>query len=217
MILDANARIGDAWRNRWDSLRLFTPARLDGLDGMAFPAPRRLVPDEGRDGRIPRAIREPLRAPGRQPGCASDRSRANGDRFVVDGGRPSIREPSTWWSRCRAGRSRDPGVRDGARPATSSQIHSNAYRGPHQLRPGPVLVVGRRELRRRDRARCGRSGHQTMPRRDRIPATSRSGSTGSSGGTCCAHRAARAVPRVLTVRTPIGRKVRGKMLARASR
>src|SRR4051812_39275363 len=34
VILDAEARIGDAWRKRWDSLRLFTPAKLDGLDGM---------------------------------------------------------------------------------------------------------------------------------------------------------------------------------------
>jgi len=37
LILDANERIGDAWRNRWDSLRLFTPARYAGLPGMAFP------------------------------------------------------------------------------------------------------------------------------------------------------------------------------------
>ena len=34
VILDASARIGDAWRKRWDSLRLFTPARYNGLDGM---------------------------------------------------------------------------------------------------------------------------------------------------------------------------------------
>src|ERR1700761_1482925 len=39
LILDANGRVGDAWRQRWDSLRLFTPARYDGLDGMPFPAP----------------------------------------------------------------------------------------------------------------------------------------------------------------------------------
>src|SRR5437868_4146184 len=39
LILDANARIGDSWRHRWDSLKLFTPARLDSLDGMPFPAP----------------------------------------------------------------------------------------------------------------------------------------------------------------------------------
>ena len=39
VILDANERIGDSWRNRWDSLRLFTYARYDGLAGMPFPAP----------------------------------------------------------------------------------------------------------------------------------------------------------------------------------
>src|SRR5215475_4614003 len=37
LILDASKRIGDAWRNRWDSLRLFTPARYAGLPGLAFP------------------------------------------------------------------------------------------------------------------------------------------------------------------------------------
>jgi putative flavoprotein involved in K+ transport len=38
VILDTNQRIGDAWRHRWDSLRLFTPARYSSLPGMAFPA-----------------------------------------------------------------------------------------------------------------------------------------------------------------------------------
>ena len=38
VILDAHARVGDQWRRRWDSLRLFTPAQLDGLAGMPFPA-----------------------------------------------------------------------------------------------------------------------------------------------------------------------------------
>ena len=44
VILDANARIGDVWRERWDSLRLFTPARFDGLAGMPFPAIRDAFP-----------------------------------------------------------------------------------------------------------------------------------------------------------------------------
>ncbi len=39
VILDANERIGDSWRKRWDSLRLFTPARYSGLTGWRFPAP----------------------------------------------------------------------------------------------------------------------------------------------------------------------------------
>ena len=38
VILEANQRIGDSWRRRWDSLRLFTPARFDGLAGLPFPA-----------------------------------------------------------------------------------------------------------------------------------------------------------------------------------
>src|SRR3712207_7482430 len=39
VILDAAVSVGDAWRGRWNSLRLFTPARYDGLPGMPFPAP----------------------------------------------------------------------------------------------------------------------------------------------------------------------------------
>src|SRR5262249_38391724 len=44
VILDAHDRIGDAWRLRWDSLRLFTPARRDGLPGMRFPAAKPSFP-----------------------------------------------------------------------------------------------------------------------------------------------------------------------------
>ena len=38
MVLDRNQRIGDGWRQQWDSLRLYSPAKYDGLPGMAFPA-----------------------------------------------------------------------------------------------------------------------------------------------------------------------------------
>ena len=44
VILDAGERIGDAWRARWDSMRLFTPARRDGLPGMPFRAPKHSFP-----------------------------------------------------------------------------------------------------------------------------------------------------------------------------
>jgi putative flavoprotein involved in K+ transport len=39
VVLTDEARVGDNWRRRWDSLRLFTPARYSALPGMAFPAP----------------------------------------------------------------------------------------------------------------------------------------------------------------------------------
>ena len=44
VILDANVRVGDPWRQRWDSLKLYSPAKYDGLPGMRFPAPRASFP-----------------------------------------------------------------------------------------------------------------------------------------------------------------------------
>src|SRR5512143_2676112 len=38
-ILDENKRTGEAWRRRWDNLRLFTPSKFNGLPGMPFPMP----------------------------------------------------------------------------------------------------------------------------------------------------------------------------------
>ncbi len=37
VILDANPRVGDNWRQQWDSLRLYSPARYDRLPGLPFP------------------------------------------------------------------------------------------------------------------------------------------------------------------------------------
>ncbi len=44
VILEANERVGDSWRRRWDGLRVFTPARNDGLPGLSFPAPGHAFP-----------------------------------------------------------------------------------------------------------------------------------------------------------------------------
>jgi putative flavoprotein involved in K+ transport len=44
VILDKGARLGESWRRRWDSLRLFTPARYDGLPGWPFPGDERRYP-----------------------------------------------------------------------------------------------------------------------------------------------------------------------------
>ena len=47
VILDAADRAGATWASRWDSLRLFTPARFSALPGMAFPGPPDAYP--GKD------------------------------------------------------------------------------------------------------------------------------------------------------------------------
>ena len=47
VILDAGERVGDPWRKRWDSLRLYSPAGYDGLPGLRFPAKRTAYPTAG--------------------------------------------------------------------------------------------------------------------------------------------------------------------------
>ena len=44
VILEKASRLGESWRRRWDSLRLFTPARYDGLPGFPFPGEERTYP-----------------------------------------------------------------------------------------------------------------------------------------------------------------------------
>ena len=39
LIVDGHERIGDNWRQQWDTLKLYSPAKYDGLPGLPFPAP----------------------------------------------------------------------------------------------------------------------------------------------------------------------------------
>ena len=64
VIVDENERVGDAWRNRWDTLRLFTPARYSGLPGMPFPGPTSAYPDQGRGRQLSGGLRTRVRAAG---------------------------------------------------------------------------------------------------------------------------------------------------------
>ena len=64
LILDAGERIGDPWRRRWDSLRLFTPSRYDALSGMTLSGPSVVFPDQGPNGELPRGLRREIRTAG---------------------------------------------------------------------------------------------------------------------------------------------------------
>ena len=71
VVLDHSQRIGDNWRRQWDSLRLYSPARYDGLPGMRFPAAQWSFPTKDEvaaylgDIRRPLGPTDPARCPGR--------------------------------------------------------------------------------------------------------------------------------------------------------
>lgn len=148
VVVDSGDAPGEAWRNRWDSLRLFTPARFDGLPGMPFPAGSRSLPTAGEFADYlgayaerfslpvhPRtSIRRLTAAPGGGFTAATDDATAHAHRVVVaTGGETSPFVPSV-------GHRLDARIR---------QLHTCDYRRPDDVPAGRVLVVG-----------CGTSGVQ---------------------------------------------------------
>jgi len=84
-ILDANPRIGDAWRNRWDSLRLFNPARYAGLPGFRFPARGDSFPTKNQMAQYLVDYAQRFHLPVRN-GAKVDRLWKEGGRFIMTAG-----------------------------------------------------------------------------------------------------------------------------------
>jgi putative flavoprotein involved in K+ transport len=207
VILDAFERVGDAWRNgRWDSLRLFTPARYDGLPGYPFPAPRWSFPTKDEMGAYMESYAERFRLPVRT-GVSVDRLTKNGTGYVVSAGGGRIEADNVIVA---TGSYRIPKT-----PAFASELdpqivklHSTEYKSPSQLRDGDVLIVG-----------AGNSGaeiaHEVSKEHRTWIAGPDVGQIPVRHGDHLATRLVLPVIRfighhVLTLRNPIGRKVLSK-------
>ena len=140
VILDANPRIGDAWRRRWDSLRLFTPAKYDGLIGMPFPAPPFSFPTKDQMADYLETYATRFRLPVRT-GVKVDRVRREGARYIVDAGNGSIEAEHVVIAMATYQAPRIPEFA-GELDRGIVQMHSSEYRNSSQLRPGDVLLVG---------------------------------------------------------------------------
>src|SRR5689334_9211601 len=86
VILDASERIGDSWRNRWDSLRLYSPALRDGLPGMPFPAPRTSYPTKDEMGDYLEAYATRFELPVRSGAPVESLTKENGRHVATAGG-----------------------------------------------------------------------------------------------------------------------------------
>jgi putative flavoprotein involved in K+ transport len=139
-ILDANLQTGDAWRKRWDSLRLFSPARYDGLPGMPFPARGDTFPDKNQVAdylsQYARRFRLPIRH-----GIEVDRLSREGNRFVMTARGERFEADNVIVAMANYQRPKTPSFAADLDSAVF-QLHSNEYKNPSQLRGGPVLVVG---------------------------------------------------------------------------
>jgi putative flavoprotein involved in K+ transport len=139
VILDAHERIGDAWRRRWDSLRLFTPTRFSGLPGFPFPAGSDF-PSKDEMADYLEAYADRFRLPVRT-GVRVDRLRKEGELFVVNAGDQQFAADNVVVAMANYQVPKLPPFAHDLDPAIV-QIHSYDYRNPSQLRAGNVLVVG---------------------------------------------------------------------------
>jgi putative flavoprotein involved in K+ transport len=213
LILDASARVGDTWRHRWDSLRLFTPARHAGLDGMPFPAPPFSFPTKDEMADYLEAYARKFALPVRS-GVSVDRLSRQGDRFAVAAGGARFEAENAVVAMANYQRPRVPPFAGELDPAIV-QVHSLDYRRPAQLRRGDVLVVGAGNSGA-EIALDAVAGHRTwLAGRDTGHVPFRI--EGLASRLVLSRLVLRVVfHRVLSLATPIGRRARPKMLHRAA-
>jgi putative flavoprotein involved in K+ transport len=211
VILDANERIGDAWRKRWDSLRLFTPARYSGLPGWPFPAPRASYPTKEDVADYLEAYAARFDLPVRA-GVAVDGLFREGNWYILVSGDRRFEAKNVVVASGAYQTPRVPAFASELDPGIV-QLHSVEYRDPTQLREGGVLVVG-----------AGNSGAEIAFEVSGTRPTWLSGRetghvsirTGSMLDRLLTPLFWFLASRVLTMRTPIGRKVRPKLLTMAA-
>jgi putative flavoprotein involved in K+ transport len=208
VILDANDRIGGSWRTRtWNSLRLFTPARYDGLPGWGYPGPGWSYPTAKELADYLEAYALRFELPVRSA-TAVKRLAKERERYVVDCGEGRFVADNVVVATGFYG---TPSVPDFASELDPRivQMHSSEYRDPSQLRSGGVLLVG-----------AGNSGADIGME---VSATHRTWLSGRDKGQIpfnVEHPLRRVVlpalwfvaSHVLTMKTPLGRKVRPHVL-----
>jgi len=218
IILDENPQTGASWRKRWDSLRLFTPGKFNGLPGIPFSKPGDYLPTknevadylEGYAIRLNLPIRHGVKVRGLSRNVESyhvttDATRFSARNVIVATG--PFQVPYT------------PAIAGQLDPAIL-QLHSSAYANPQSIPARSILVVGAGNSGAEISLELLKAGKRVwLAGRDvgRIPAN------GPLGKFLGGHPIWWFMSHVLTVNTPIGRKIRsgelhhGTPLGRATR
>jgi putative flavoprotein involved in K+ transport len=143
VILEAHHRVGESWRRRWEALRVFTRARYDGLPGMPFPAPGHSFPTKDEVADFLEAYARQMELPVHTGVRVERLARADepGGGYVAESGDRRFEAPQVVIA---TGAYYEPSIPPFAPQLDCRirQLHSSEYRGPNQLQPGGVLVVG---------------------------------------------------------------------------
>lgn len=140
LVLEGGSRVGESWRSRWESLRLFTPARYSSLPGMPFPAPPYHLPGKEEMASYLAAYAETFHLPVRVNSRVTALRRQL-PRFVLETQDRRYEAENVVVASGAFASPRVPTFAASFAP-TIVQVHSSGYRTPAQLPPGDVLVAG---------------------------------------------------------------------------
>jgi putative flavoprotein involved in K+ transport len=140
LVLDAERRVGDAWRRRWDSLELFSAACYSALPGLPFPGDPEHFPGKDEVADYLQGYAQTFGLPVRlQTRVRSLQAVAGGYWVDTDAGLYQGQQVIV-----ATGAYQQPVVPPLAAKLGDEvvQLHSAAYRNPQQLAAEQVLVVG---------------------------------------------------------------------------
>ncbi len=212
LIVDANRRTGDSWRQRWDSLKLFTPNRFNSLPGWQIPGDDWGFPTKDQLADYLESYASHFELPIRHE-TQVERLTRDDDGFVAI--TPDIEIHASRVVVAMASYQK-PKVPEFARMLDAGilQLHAAEYENPAQLHVGDVLVVG-----------LGNSGAEIAMDLAGDRRVLLSGQPSAvqpfrperlSGRILMPFVGPVILNRVLTTSNPLGRKVRSKMLHKAA-
>jgi putative flavoprotein involved in K+ transport len=206
LILDENTQTGSSWRNRWDSLRLFTPSQNNSLPGMKFPAPDFYFPTKDEAADYLEAYTRQFDLPVHY-GIRVGSLQRNERGYQLTAGESSFHARNVIIA---TGAFRTPHTPALARRLSTDifQMHSVDYRNPSDVPVNYVLVVG-----------AGNSGVEIAL--ELAKAGKKTWLAGRSVGRIPANKLGRFlggkpywwfINRVMTIHTPLGRRMKAHTL-----
>jgi putative flavoprotein involved in K+ transport len=139
-IADAGPAVGQAWRSRWDSLRLFTSGRYDSLPGLRFPAAPESYPGKDDVADYLQAYAAKFELPVRLNTNVTSLTRSDGG-YVAKAGDQALEARQVVVATGPFQIPFVPPIAEGLGPGVH-QVHSARYRHPQTIPPGKVLVAG---------------------------------------------------------------------------
>jgi putative flavoprotein involved in K+ transport len=206
IILDENDRTGETWRKRWDSLRLFTPIQANHLPGYKFARPDFYFPTKDEVAEYMEEYARQFNLP-IQHGTRVDRLEKNGNGFTLTAGTRTYQGRNVIIATGAFSKPYTPAIAQELDPGIF-QLHSANYRKPSDVMGQNILVVGAGNSGAEIALELSKAGRKVwLAGRDvgRIPADTFGKILGGKPFWWFMRT-------VMTIRTPIGRRMRAKVL-----